>query len=53
MCLRNEADRPFKHPNEVMEVEQNNEEEKKKSEKGKGIVLDRLKDMISHLKKKD
>ena len=53
MCLRNEADRPFKHPNEVMEVEQKSEEEEMKSEKGKRTILDRLKDMISHLKKKD
>lgn len=53
MCLRNEADRPFKHPHEVMEVEQKSEEEEMRSEKEKRTFLGRLKDKISHLKKKD
>ena len=53
MCLQNATDRPFKPPHEVMKIDQKSEEEEMKSKKKKRTVLGRLRDKISHLKKKD
>ena len=58
MCLLSEGDRPFKHPNEIIEEQQKVEEEQKIKaeqmvvEKEKKTVFEHIKDGIFHLIKK-